>query len=333
MKYLITGTAGFIGFSLAKNLLEDDHEIVGIDNINNYYDVNLKKARLNILKKYKNFDNNIINLEDEKKLDEVFKNNNFSQVINLAAQAGVSYSFHNPQAYISSNIEGFVNILEKCKNYDIDHLTYASSSSVYGANEKLPFSTSDSVDHPISLYAASKRANELIAHSYSHIYNLKTTGLRFFTVYGPWGRPDMAIFIFTKKILAGETITLFNNGNHARDFTYIDDIVEGIKKTIDRKNFSKTSKKILSVNSSRAPWDIFNLGNNNPTELTDIIKILEKKIGIKAKVKLGPLQKGDVPKTFADIETEKKLISFNPKVEIDEGISNFVDWFRGFYSI
>lgn len=333
MKYLITGTAGFIGFSLAKNLLEDDHEIVGIDNINNYYDVNLKKARLNILKKYKNFDNNIINLEDEKKLDEVFKNNNFSQVINLAAQAGVSYSFHNPQAYISSNIEGFVNILEKCKNYDIDHLTYASSSSVYGANEKLPFSTSDSVDHPISLYAASKRANELIAHSYSHIYNLKTTGLRFFTVYGPWGRPDMAIFIFTKKILAGETITLFNNGNHARDFTYIDDIVEGIKKTIDRKNFSKTSKKILSVNSSRAPWDIFNLGNNNPIELTDIIKILEKKIGIKAKVKLGPLQKGDVPKTFADIETEKKLISFNPKVEIDEGISNFVDWFRGFYSI
>ena len=333
MKYLITGTAGFIGFSLAKNLLEDDHEIVGIDNINNYYDVNLKKARLNILKKYKNFDNNIINLEDEKKLDEVFKNNNFSQVINLAAQAGVSYSFHNPQAYISSNIEGFVNILEKCKNYDINHLTYASSSSVYGANEKLPFSTSDSVDHPISLYAASKRANELIAHSYSHIYNLKTTGLRFFTVYGPWGRPDMAIFIFTKKILAGETITLFNNGNHARDFTYIDDIVEGIKKTIDRKNFSKTSKKILSVNSSRAPWDIFNLGNNNPTELTDIIKILEKKIGIKAKVKLGPLQKGDVPKTFADIETEKKLISFNPKVEIDEGISNFVDWFRGFYSI
>lgn len=333
MKYLITGTAGFIGFSLAKNLLEDDHEIVGIDNINNYYDVNLKKARLNILKKYKNFDNNIINLEDEKKLDEVFKNNNFSQVINLAAQAGVSYSFHNPQAYISSNIEGFVNILEKCKNYDINHLTYASSSSVYGANEKLPFSTSDSVDHPISLYAASKRANELIAHSYSHIYNLKTTGLRFFTVYGPWGRPDMAIFIFTKKILAGETITLFNNGNHARDFTYIDDIVEGIKKTIDRKNFSKTSKKILSVNSSRAPWDIFNLGNNNPIELTDIIKILEKKIGIKAKVKLGPLQKGDVPKTFADIETEKKLISFNPKVEIDEGISNFVDWFRGFYSI
>ena len=333
MKYLITGTAGFIGFSLAKNLLEDDHEIVGIDNINNYYDVNLKKARLNILKKYKNFDNNIINLEDEKKLDKVFKKNNFSQVINLAAQAGVSYSFHNPQAYISSNIEGFVNILEKCKSYEIDHLIYASSSSVYGANEKLPFSTSDPVDHPISLYAASKRANELIAHSYSHIYNLKTTGLRFFTVYGPWGRPDMAIFIFTKKILAGETITLFNNGNHARDFTYIDDVVEGIKKTIDKKNFSKTSNKNLSVNSSHAPWDIFNLGNNNPTELTEIINILEKKIGIKAKVKLGPLQKGDVPKTFADIESEKKLIGFNPKVEIDEGISNFVDWFRGFYSI
>lgn len=330
MKYLITGTAGFIGFSLAKNLLEDDHEIVGIDNINNYYDVNLKKARLNILKKYKNFDNNIINLEDEKKLDEVFKNNNFSQVINLAAQAGVSYSFHNPQAYISSNIEGFVNILEKCKNYDINHLTYASSSSVYGANEKLPFSTSDSVDHPISLYAASKRANELIAHSYSHIYNLKTTGLRFFTVYGPWGRPDMSLFKFTKLILEKKSIEVYNSGHHVRDFTYIDDITNGILNIV---LVSLNLIKISNSNLNKSIFTLYNLGNDNPVRLIKFIRIIEKELAIKAKIKYLDKQLGDVKKTHANIDLAKKDFNFNPTTTISDGISKFIQWYKNYYEI
>ena len=332
-KILVSGSAGFIGFSVCKNLLEKGFNIIGIDNHNNYYDPAMKESRLNKLEKYSNYNHHRIDLVDRKKLDEIFKKYKPNKVINLAAQAGVRYSIKNPLAYINSNIIGFAHILENCREHEIEHLVYASTSSVYGANSKLPFSEHDSANHPLSVYAASKKSNELMAHTYSHLYKLPTTGLRFFTVYGPWGRPDMALFKFTKDILEGKSINVFNNGNHSRDFTYIDDIVEGIIRVLDNPPIgnNKWDSDHPDPASSLAPWNIYNIGNNKPVQLMDYIDALEKCLGKKAQINFLPLQPGDVADTYANVENLKGKFNYKPSTSVTKGVSNFVKWYKDYY--
>jgi len=372
MKILITGTAGFIGFHLAKKLIERGDEVIGLDNINDYYDVNLKYARLKetgINKqdidwnklvqstKYPNYKFIRLNLEDREEIMNLFKNEKFDKAVNLAAQAGVRYSIENPYAYIDSNIVGFINILEACRHNKIKHLVYASSSSVYGNNTKMPLSTSDNVDHPISLYAATKKSNELMAHTYSHLYGLPTTGLRFFTVYGPWGRPDMALFLFTKAILAGKPINVFNHGNMVRDFTYVDDIVEGVNRVIDnpptsagfleprvseggspckiQSTFNRERPKLPYQNhktqnpstSPTAPYKVYNIGNSSPVNLMDFIKALEKALGKKAKMNMMDMQPGDVPKTHSDVTDLVNDLGYKPNTTIEFGVEKFIEWY------
>lgn len=335
MKVLVTGAAGFIGFHVAQRLCERGDEVIGIDNLNNYYDVNLKKARLQKLAHFTNFKFILLDLADRENMAHLFATHNFQRVIHLGAQAGVRYSLENPHAYVDSNLVGFVNVLEGCRHHHIEHLTYASSSSVYGANETLPFSVHDNVDHPLSLYAATKKANELMAHSYSNLYQLPTTGLRFFTVYGPWGRPDMALFTFTKKILNDEPIDVFNFGNHRRDFTYINDIVEGIVRVHDhvaRSNEQWTGAAPDS-GTSKAPWRIYNIGNSNPVVLSRYIEVLEQCLGKKAKKNLLPLQAGDVPDTYADVEDLKNDVGYSPSTTVEVGVKRFVDWYLDYYAV
>ncbi|MBW4477551.1 MAG: NAD-dependent epimerase [Tolypothrix brevis GSE-NOS-MK-07-07A] len=326
MKILITGVAGFIGYHLAQKLLENDHQIYGIDNLNNYYDVNIKKARLNQLEPQKNFQFEYLDLIDRPRIFELFQQENFDIVVHLAAQAGVRYSIDNPQAYIDSNLIGFNNIIEACRYFPTQHLIFASSSSVYGANRKIPFSTDDSVDHPISLYAATKKANELIAHTYSHLYNLPVTGLRFFTVYGPWGRPDMAYFKFVKAITENRAIEIYNHGKMQRDFTYIDDIVEGIVRII-----SKPPQPISEEINSNARYKIYNIGNNKPVELLRFIEIIEELMGKTAEKKFLPMQPGDVTTTYADIDDLTRDTGFQPTTSIEIGLDRFVRWYQSWY--
>ena len=335
MKILVTGTAGFIGHALAIRLLARGDEVIGVDNLNDYYDVRLKEARLGQLTRHENFTDVRVSLEDREALDSVFRDHKPSRVVNLAAQAGVRYSLTHPHAYIDSNIVGFLNILENCRNLEIEHLVYASSSSVYGANTRMPFSTHDNVDHPVSLYAASKKANELMAHTYSHLYRIPTTGLRFFTVYGPWGRPDMALFIFTRNILAGKPIDVFNFGECRRDFTYIDDIVEGVVRVVDRVPQPNASWDGARPDpaSSLAPYRLYNIGNNQPVKLTTFIELLETELGRKAEKNLLPLQPGDVPATYADVDDLMADVGFRPAMPIEEGIRRFVAWYREYYRI
>tara|TARA_R110001592_G_scaffold120444_1_gene324696 strand:+ start:3666 stop:4673 length:1008 start_codon:yes stop_codon:yes gene_type:complete len=335
VRILVTGTAGFIGSALAIRLLERGDEVIGVDNVNDYYDPSLKEARLDRLKVYDNFTEVRISLEDKPAIDKVFEDYKPNKVVNLAAQAGVRYSLENPQAYIDANIVGFTNILEGCRHHKVEHLVYASSSSVYGANESMPFSVHDNVDHPVSLYAASKKANELMAHTYSHLFNLPTTGLRFFTVYGPWGRPDMALFMFTKNIIEGKPIDVFNYGKHQRDFTYIDDIVEGVIRTLDhtaQPNPDWSGKNPDSA-TSKAPYRLYNIGSNNPCELLRYIEIIEECVGKKAIKNMLPLQPGDVPATYADVEALIKDVDYKPSTPIEEGIAKFVTWYRDFYKV
>ena len=332
---VVTGSAGFIGFFLSLNLLDQGYYIIGIDNHNDYYDTKIKDVRLEKLSNYLNYKHYKIDLTDYKSLDEIFKNHKPQIVVNLAAQAGVRYSLENPFAYINSNIVGFGNILENCRNYKVEHLVYASTSSVYGANTKMPFSEHDSVNHPLSVYAASKKSNELMAHAYSHLYQMPTTGLRFFTVYGPWGRPDMALFKFTKAILEEKPLDVYNYGKHTRDFTYIDDIVEGIVKTINSpatKNLDWNSNNPDPANS-KAPWRIYNIGNNKPVELMDYIRALENALGKKAKINFLPLQKGDVPDTFANSDNLKKKFNYKPSTSVYDGVSKFVKWYKEYYQL
>lgn len=332
---LVTGGAGFIGNAVSKYLLDRGNNVINIDNVNNYYEVSLKRARLDRIKNYENFKHYEISLEDEGKVLDVFKRHRPNKVINLAAQAGVRYSLENPRVYLKSNIDGFLNILEACRAYPVEHLVYASSSSVYGANRKLPFSVQDNVDHPLSLYAATKKSNELMAHTYSHLFSIPTTGLRFFTVYGPWGRPDMSLFLFTKAILEGQPIDLFNHGNHRRDFTYIDDIVEGVVRVTDRPathdNAWDGSKPDPS--KSAAPYRLFNIGNNHPEELLDFVACIENALGKKAIRNMLPMQPGDVEATYADIEALEQVTGFKPKTSIKDGIGRFVKWYREFYEV
>jgi UDP-glucuronate 4-epimerase len=334
-KILVTGAAGFIGFHLSKRLSKKGWDVVGLDNINDYYDVNLKKERLKLLKENKNFSFYKIDLIDKKKIDDLFKKEKFDYVVNLAAQAGVRYSLINPYAYINSNITGFLNILEACRAYPVKHLVYASSSSVYGANTKMPFSTHHNVDHPVSLYAATKKSNELMAHTYSNLYKIPTTGLRFFTVYGPWGRPDMALFSFTKDILAGKPIDVYNNGKMRRDFTYIDDIVKGIEKLLPKvsKPNPNWNGKSPDTATSFAPYRVFNIGNNKPVQLLRFISVLEKSLGKKAVKNLMPIQPGDVPATYADVDDLTRVTGFKPSTSIEEGIGKFIDWYREYYQV
>ena len=335
MRILVTGTAGFIGSALAIRLLERGDEVIGVDNVNDYYDPSLKEARLDRLKVYDNFTEVRISLEDKPAIDKVFEDYKPNKVVNLAAQAGVRYSLENPQAYIDANIVGFTNILEGCRHHKVEHLVYASSSSVYGANESMPFSVHDNVDHPVSLYAASKKANELMAHTYSHLFNLPTTGLRFFTVYGPWGRPDMALFMFTKNIIEGKPIDVFNYGKHQRDFTYIDDIVEGVIRTLDhtaQPNPDWSGKNPDSA-TSKAPYRLYNIGSNNPCELLRYIEIIEECVGKKAIKNMLPLQPGDVPATYADVEALIKDVDYKPSTTIEEGVAKFVSWYKDFYKV
>jgi UDP-glucuronate 4-epimerase len=331
---LVTGAAGFIGFHLSNKLLEEGYNVIGLDNLNSYYEVTLKEARLAKLNQ-ENFNFEKVSLEDKESVDKIFKDYKPDIVVNLAAQAGVRYSLENPNAYIDSNIVGFINILESCRHNKVEQLIYASSSSVYGANTSLPFSVHDNVDHPISLYAATKKANELMAHTYSHLYGLPTTGLRFFTVYGPWGRPDMALFLFTKAIIDGEFIKVFNNGNMLRDFTYIDDIIESIYRLVQSK--PKPNPEWNGLNpepgSSYAQYKLYNIGNNNPVRLMEFIEAIEGKLGIEAKKEFLPLQAGDVPETYANVEDLYRDINFKPKTFINDGISNFIDWYLDYYKI
>ena len=329
---LVTGSIGFIGFHLTKRLLDEGFVVIGIDNINDYYDVSLKLARLEILKQKDRFKFYQLDLSDRQGIENLFQSHSFDIVVSLAAQAGVRYSLENPYAYVDSNLVGFVNLLEGCRHQKSKHLVYASSSSVYGVNKKIPFSTKDNVDHPISLYAATKKANELMAHTYSHLYNLPTTGLRFFTVYGAWGRPDMSYFIFTKRILEGKPIKVFNYGKMQRDFTYIDDIVEGVVRVMQHIPTPKQAPDNL-VDSSKPPYALYNIGNNKPIELIDFITAIEKSLGITAKKEFLPIQPGDVPVTYADVDDLFKAIGFKPSTPLEEGISNFVRWYRDFYEV
>ncbi len=335
MKVLVTGTAGFIGSTLALRLLERGDEVIGVDNVNDYYDVSLKEARLARVKQHAKFTEERISLEDRPAMEAAFAKHRPQRVVNLAAQAGVRYSLTNPHAYVEANLVGFMNILEGCRHNGVEHLVYASSSSVYGANTKMPFSVHDNVDHPVSLYAASKKANELMAHTYSHLYRLPTTGLRFFTVYGPWGRPDMALFIFTRKILAGEPIDVFNHGKHRRDFTYIDDIVEGVIRVLDNVAAPNPdwSSDMPDSASSLAPYKLYNIGNNQPVELMRFIEVLEDCLGKKAIKNYLPLQAGDVPATYADVAALTADVGFKPDMPIEEGISRFVKWYKDYYRI
>jgi UDP-glucuronate 4-epimerase len=334
-KVLITGAAGFIGFHLSKKLCREGFRVTGIDNINNYYDINLKNARLAQLDKEDLFSFHKLDLLDKKSLDALFNKEKFEYVVNLAAQAGVRYSLINPYAYTESNITGFLNLLEACRQFPVKHLIYASSSSVYGANVKMPFSVHDNVDHPISLYAATKKSNELMAHTYSSLFHIPSTGLRFFTVYGPWGRPDMAMFIFTKSIIEGKSIDVFNFGKMKRDFTYIDDIVEGISRLMNRvpEPDPNWSYKPVDCATSFAPYRIYNIGNNNPVELMRFLEILENEIGKKAVINFKEIQDGDVPETYADVDDLKRDIDFRPNTPIETGIKEFVDWYKTFYKV
>jgi len=335
VKVLITGTAGFIGNTLAIRLLDRGDEVIGLDNVNDYYDPSLKEARLDRIKDHPNFTEERISLEDRAEVERVFEQHKPQRVVNLAAQAGVRYSLENPQAYIDANIVGFTNILEGCRHHKVEHLVYASSSSVYGANESMPFSVHDNVDHPVSLYAASKKSNELMAHTYSHLFGLPTTGLRFFTVYGPWGRPDMALFMFTKNILEGKPIDVFNYGKHQRDFTYIDDIVEGVIRTLD--NTAAPNPEWSGDNpdsaTSKAPYRIYNIGSNNPCELLRYIELIEENVGKKAEKNMLPRQHGDVLATYADVDALIKDVDYKPSTSLEEGVANFVAWYRDFYKV
>ena len=329
MKVLVTGAAGFIGSALSIRLLDRGDEIVGLDNHNNYYDPALKEARLARHQNHNNYTHTRLDLEDRKAVAKLFENEQFDSVVNLAAQAGVRYSIENPLAYINTNIVGFGHILEGCRHNNVGHLVYASSSSVYGSNTKMPFSVHDNIDHPMSLYAASKKANELMAHAYSHLYDLPTTGLRFFTVYGPWGRPDMALFKFTQAILAGEKIPVFNYGKHTRDFTYIDDIVEGIVRVLDKPAELNPhwNGKSPDPASSKAPWRVYNIGNNNPIELMSYIESIESALNIKAKKEFLPLQPGDVPDTYADVKDLVEQFDYKPSMSVKQGVDNLVAWY------
>ncbi|MGN7830795.1 NAD-dependent epimerase [Pseudoxanthomonas sp. 22568] len=335
MRVLVTGAAGFIGYHLSERLLARGDEVLGYDNLNPYYDPRLKQARLDRLLPQPGFQFVNAALEDRTALEQAFDGFRPQRVVNLAAQAGVRYSLENPQAYIDSNIVGFTNILEACRHRRVEHLVYASSSSVYGANRKLPFAVEDSVDHPVSLYAASKKANELMAHTYSHLFDLPTTGLRFFTVYGPWGRPDMALFLFTRRILAGEPIDVFNHGRHTRDFTYIDDIVEGVIRTLDRVPGPDPDYDPLAPSpaTSSAPYRVYNIGNHQPVELLRYIEVLEDCLGRKAERSLLPLQPGDVPDTYADVAALSRDTGYAPSTPIETGVRRFVDWYRDFYRV
>jgi UDP-glucuronate 4-epimerase len=332
---LVTGAAGFIGFHLCNKLLQQGYTVVGLDNMNDYYDVRLKQSRLGILERHPSFTFKKVDLTNKKLLDTQFDEYNFPYVVNLAAQAGVRYSITNPYAYLNSNIVSFLNILEACRHHDVQHLIYASSSSVYGANTKMPFSTHQNVDHPLSLYAATKKSNELMAHTYSALYNLPTTGLRFFTAYGPYGRPDMALFLFTKAILEGKPIDVYNNGKMKRDFTYVDDIVEAVTRLVP---MVATPNKEWSGDhpdpaTSFAPYRIFNVGNNKAVELTRFIEVIEDNLGKKAIKNLAPLHDGDVPETFADVEDLMEVVDFKPSTSIEAGIKKFVDWYKNYYEV
>jgi len=350
MKILVTGSAGFIGFHLTNQLISDGYEVVGLDSINDYYDVGLKYGRLFAAGvEKKSIEYNVLiqsntlplysfiqlNLEDKEKLEHLFVNQGFDIVVNLAAQAGVRYSITNPSAYIESNIVGFANLLENCRHNNIKNFVYASSSSVYGLNKTIPFKTNHSVDHPISLYAATKKSNELMAHVYSHLYNLPTTGLRFFTVYGPWGRPDMAMFLFTKAIIERKPIEVFNNGEMERDFTYIDDIVDGIVKVIKSPAVGNTSWTGVSPDSSssKAPYKLYNIGNSTPVKLVAFIEAIENKLKVTAEKKMMPMQPGDVHKTYADVTPLKNELSYNPSTAIQSGVNNFIDWYLNYYQV
>ncbi|PIS19618.1 MAG: capsular biosynthesis protein CpsI [Zetaproteobacteria bacterium CG_4_10_14_0_2_um_filter_55_20] len=334
-KILVTGAAGFIGSHLSIRLLERGDEVIGLDNLNDYYDVSLKEARLARFSNHEKFRFVKMELSDREGMEALFAKEKFDKVVNLAAQAGVRYSLKNPHAYIDSNIVGFMNILEGCRHHQVKHLVYASSSSVYGANESMPFSVHDNVDHPLSLYAASKKANELMAHTYSHLYGLPTTGLRFFTVYGPWGRPDMALFLFTKAILEGKPIDVFNHGKMKRDFTYIDDIVEGVIRTLDytAEGNSGWDGKKPDSGTSKAPWRVYNIGNASPVELMDYIGAIEKALGMEAKKHFMPLQDGDVPATYADVGDLERDVGYKPDTPVEEGVARFVEWYRKYYQV
>ena len=335
MKILVTGTAGFIGSALALHLLERGDQVIGVDNLSDYYDVHLKHSRLERLSGHSDFVDLRFDLENGEELSQAFSEYRPDRVVNLAAQPGVRYSLENPQAYVSANLMGFVNILEACRHNQVEHLVYASSSSVYGANTSVPFSVHDNIDHPISLYAASKKANELMAHTYSHLFELPTTGLRFFTVYGPWGRPDMSPFLFTQKILAGEPIDVFNYGNHRRDFTYIDDIVEGVVRTLDKVATPNPEWSSAEPDSatSQAPYRLYNIGSNNPVELLRFIELIEDNLGLKAKQNLLPLQPGDVPETYADVQSLVDDVGYKPATPIEVGVSRFIEWYRDYYEV
>jgi UDP-glucuronate 4-epimerase len=335
MKILVTGSAGFIGSALTLRLLERGDEVVGFDNLNDYYDVNLKRARLARLQAQPGFTEVHAHLEDRGALTETFMRYRPQRVVNLAAQAGVRYSLQNPHAYVDSNLVGFVNILEACRHHGVEHLVYASTSSVYGANTRMPFSVHDNVDHPLSLYAATKKANELMAHTYSHLYGLPTTGLRFFTVYGPWGRPDMALFLFTRAILAGEPIDVFNYGCHRRDFTYVDDIVEGVIRVLDQVATPNSgwSSEAPDPATSPAPYRLYNIGSHRPVELMRYIEVLEECLGRTAIKNLLPMQLGDVPDTYADVAALIQDVGYQPATPIEEGVARFVAWYREYYRV
>lgn len=335
MKILITGTAGFIGSTLALKLLARGDEVIGVDNVNDYYDVTLKEARLERVKAHAGFTEVRGNLEDRELLEATFKKHQPQRVVNLAAQAGVRYSLENPHAYIDANVIGFTNILENCRHTGVEHLVYASTSSVYGNHTNMPFSVHESVDHPVSLYAATKKANELMAHTYSHLFNLPTTGLRFFTVYGPWGRPDMALFLFTKNILAGKPIDVFNYGKHKRDFTFVDDIVEGVMRTLDNPATPNAdwNSDAPDPATSSAPYRIYNIGNNQPIDLEHYISTLESCLNRTAEKNLMPLQAGDVPDTYADVSDLVRDVNYKPDTSVEEGIGKFVDWYLEYYKV
>ncbi len=335
MKILVTGAAGFIGFNTSQYLLNRGDTVIGIDNLNDYYDPSLKEARLSILVNNDNFHFHKIDIIDKNAVDSIFISETPDYVIHLAAQAGVRYSLENPYAYIDSNITGFMNILEACRYHPVKHLVFASSSSVYGSNTQMPFSVNDNVDHPLSLYAATKKSNELMAHTYSHLYNIPVSGLRFFTVYGPWGRPDMALFIFTRKILNGEIIDVFNNGQHKRDFTYIDDIVEGVVRVSDNIATSNPDWNSYSPDpaTSKAPYRLYNIGNNTPVELMYFIELIEKNLDKKSDKNYLPLQPGDVPETYANVDALIDYVDYSPSTSIEIGIENFVEWYKDYYKV
>ena len=333
MHILVTGAAGFIGYHLTKRLLEEGHTVIGLDNLNEYYDVRLKKGRLKQLEPFEAFSFLKLDMSNRKGMEDLFKNNHFDRVINLAAQAGVRYSITDPHTYIDSNVKGFLHILEGCRHTKVPHLVYASSSSVYGLNTQMPFSVHHNVDHPISLYAATKKAGELMAHTYSHLYGLPTTGLRFFTVYGPWGRPDMALFLFTEAILKNRPIQVYNNGNMKRDFTYIDDIIEGVVRVMDHipEPNPEWSGHAPDPGSSPAPYRLYNIGNNNPVPLMEFIEAIESALGKQAHKEFLPMQPGDVPATFADVEDLTKAVGFKPATPIKEGVGKFISWYRDYF--